>query len=127
MAALPEVFGLREVRDPISTPGVRTRQLTWVTPRLAPERDPVTDRPALDRQRWAVATALAHRKTTMPMDVRHGQTVPGVLKARTGVALVSHLVRLVRCPSATRPHSRGERSSGLDALRGLGAPRTRTP
>jgi hypothetical protein len=31
LAALPEAIGLREVRDHIGTPGVRSRQITLVT------------------------------------------------------------------------------------------------
>ena len=127
MAALPEAFGLREVRDPSSTPGVRTRQLTWVTTLLDPERYPVTDLAELDHQRWPVEPARAHLQTTRQMDVRHGKTVPRVLKELTVFALVSDLVRLVRCPSATRQQISVERISFLDALRWLGAPRTRTP
>ena len=58
------------------------------------------------------------------MDVLHGKTVPGVLKALTVFALVYHLVRMVMRPSATLQHSAVERISCLDALRWLSAPYT---
>lgn len=79
------------------------------------------------RQRWQVETSLAHLKTTMQMDVLHGQTVSGVLKELTVFAIVDHLVRLVMWQSATRQHTAAERISFLDALRWLTAPRTDRP
>jgi hypothetical protein len=45
------------------------------------------------RRRWQGETALAQLKTTMQMDVLHGQTVPGVLKELTVFAIVYNLVR----------------------------------
>jgi Transposase DDE domain len=122
LAALPEALVLREVRSPIRTPGFRARQITLGTTRLDPERDPVTDLAEVYRQRWAVETALAPLKTSMPMDVLHGQTVPGVLQELTVFAIVYNLVRLVRWPSASLQPSGVERISVLDALRWLGAP-----
>ena len=83
--------------------------------------------PSWSRRRWPVDTSLAYRKTTMPMDVRHGKTVAGVWKALTVLALVDNLVRLVMGQSALLQHLGGERSSLLDALRWLGAPRTGIP
>jgi hypothetical protein len=79
------------------------------------------------RQRWQVETSLAHLKTTMQMEVLHGQTVSGVLKELTVFAMVYNLARMVMWPSATL-HGRGvERMSFLDALRWLGAPSTGIP
>jgi hypothetical protein len=63
----------------------------------------------------------------MRMDVLHGQTVPGVLKELTVFAIVDNLVRMVMCPSALLQHLGVARISCLDALRWLGAPRTRIP
>ena len=79
------------------------------------------------RQRWPVETALAHRKTTMQMDVLHGQTVPGVLKELTVLAIVYHWVRMVMWHSAILQHIAVERISCRDALRWLGAPSTGVP
>jgi hypothetical protein len=59
--------------------------------------------------------------------VRHGQTVLGTRKELTVFAMVDTLVRLVMRPSATLHHIAVERSSVLDALRWLGAPRTGMP
>ena len=115
---------LREVRYGIGTPGFRTRQITLVTTLLDPASYPVTDLAEWYRQRWQIETALAHLKTTMPMDVRHGQTVPGVLKELTVLAIVYNLVRMVMWHSAMRPHINVERISFLEALRWLGAPKT---
>jgi hypothetical protein len=69
-------------------------------PRAASYR--VADLAELYRQRWPVDTALAQLKTAMQMDVLHGQTVPGVLKELTVLAIVYHLVLMVMCQSARR-------------------------
>jgi hypothetical protein len=61
------------------------------------------------------------------MTVRHCKTVPGVLKELTVVAIVDHLVRMVRWESAMLPHTGVERISFLDALRWLGSPSTGRP
>ncbi len=74
------------------------------------------------RQRWQVETSLAHLKTTMQMDVLHGKTVSGVLKALTVFAIVDHLVRLAMWHSARLPHTNVERISFLAALRWFSAP-----
>ena len=74
------------------------------------------------RSRWL--TALAHLETTRRMDLRHGQTVPGVLQELTVCALVDNLGRLVRGHSARLPHIHVERIRCLDALRWRGAPPT---
>ena len=87
----------------------------------------VADLAELYRQRWQVETSLAHLKTTMRMDVLHGQTVPGVLKELTVFAIVYNLVRMVMWHSAIRQHIAVERISFLDALRWLGAPSTGVP
>jgi hypothetical protein len=118
---------LREARDQIGTPGFRTRQVTLVTTRLDPESSPGTDLAELSRQRWPIETALAHLQTTMLMDMRHGKTVPGVLKELTVFALVSNLVRMVMGHSAMCQHINVERLSFLDALRWLGSPSTGMP
>ena len=115
---------LREVRYGIGTPGFRTRQITLGTTLLDPESYPVPDLAELYRQRWQIATSLAHLKTTMPMDGLHGKTVPGVLKERTILAIVYNLVRMVMWHSAMLQHINVERISFLDALRWLGAPHT---
>jgi IS4 transposase len=118
---------LRAGRDHLGTPGFRTRQVTLVTTRLEAEVSRVADLAERSRQRWQVETSLAQLKTTMQLDVRHGQTVPGVLKELTVFALGYHLVRLVMCPSAMLQHLAVERLSFLDALRWLGAPSTGIP
>jgi hypothetical protein len=79
------------------------------------------------RQRWQVETSLAHLKTTMQMEVLHGQTVSGVLKELTVFAMVYNLVRMVMWQSATLHGIGVERMSFLDALRWLGAPSTGIP
>jgi len=76
---------------------------------------------------YNIETSLAQLTTPMPRDVRHGQTVPGVLKELTVLALVDNLVRMVMRPSATRHHPAVERLSFLDALRWLCAPHTGRP
>jgi len=70
---------------------------------------------------------LAPLKTTLRMEVLHGQIVPGGLKALIVLAMVDNLVRMVMWPSATLQHIAVERLSFLDALRWLGAPCTGIP
>jgi hypothetical protein len=96
--------------------------MTLVTTRLDAEGYRVADLAALSRQRWQVDTSLAQLQTTMRMDVRHGQTGPGVLQELTVCALVDTLVRRVMGQSARLQHLGGERIRFLDALRWLGAP-----
>jgi hypothetical protein len=127
VAALPESLVLREARDHLGRPGFRTRQVTLVPPRLDAQTSRVGALAELYRQRWQVETALAHLKTTRQMEVLHGQTVSGVLKELTVLALVDTLVRMVMWHSALRPHIDVERSSFLDALRWLSAPSTGIP
>ena len=115
---------LREVRYDIGTPGFRTRQITLVTTLLDPESYPVADLAEWYRQRWQIETSLAHLNTTMPMDVLHCKTVPGVLKELTVLAIVYNLVRMVMWHSAMLQHISVERISFLEALRWLGAPHT---
>jgi Transposase DDE domain len=111
----------------MGTPGFRTREITLVTTRLDAEAYGVSDLAELYRQRWQVETSLAQLKTTMPMDVLHCKTVPGVLKELTVFAIVYNLVRLVMCQSAMLQHIGVERMSFLDALRWLSAPSTGMP
>jgi hypothetical protein len=127
LAALPEALVLREVRYGIGRPGFRTRQVTLVTTLLEAETYHVADLADLYRQRWQVESSLAHLKTTMQMDVLHGQTVPGVLKELTVFALVYNLVRMIMCRAATLQRIGVERISFVDALRWLGALGTRVP
>jgi hypothetical protein len=102
-------------------------QIALVTTVLNPAVYAVADLAALSCQRWQVETALAHLKTTMRMDVLHGKTVPGVLKALMVFAMVYNLVRLVMRQSATRQHTAVQRISFLDALRWRSAPHTGMP
>jgi IS4 transposase len=114
LAAWRETVELREVRYGLDMLGFRTCQLTLVTTRLDVQVYRVAD---LYRQRWQVETSPAPRKTTMPMDVLHGKTGPGVLQALAVLAIVDNLVHLVMCQSAMRQHIGGERMSVLDARR----------
>jgi hypothetical protein len=115
------------VRSQIGTPGVRTRQITLVTTRLDAAVYRVDDPAQLSRLRGQVETALAPLKTTLHMEVVHGQTAPGVLKELTVFVMVYHVVRMVMCPSAARQHLAVERISCLDALRWLSASSTGRP
>ena len=118
---------LREVRYDIGRPGFRTRQITLVTTLFDAESYRVADLAELYRQRWRVETSLAQLKTTMQMDVLHGQTVPGMLRELTVFAIVYNMVRMVVCQSARLQRLGVERISFLDALRWLGAPSTGMP
>jgi hypothetical protein len=127
LAALPETLVLREVRDHIDRPGFRTHEITLVTTLLDAEISRVADLAELYHQRWRVETSRAQLKTIMQMDVLHCQTVPGVLKELTVLAMVYNLVRLAMWHSAILQHIGMERISFADALRWLGAPSTRIP
>jgi len=72
-------------------------------------------------------THLAQLKTTMKMDVLHGQTVLGVHKELLIFAILDNLVRLVIRQSAIQQQVDVEWISFLDALRWLGAPDTGVP
>jgi hypothetical protein len=98
-----------------------------VTTLLDAESYRVADLAELYRQRWQVETSRAQLKTTLQMDVLHGQTVPGVLKELTIFAIVYHLVRMVMGQSARRQHLGVERLSVLDALRWLSTPSSGIP
>jgi hypothetical protein len=111
----------------MGTPGFRTREITLVTTRLDAAAYGVSDLAELYRQRWRVETALAQRKTTMPMDVWHGKTVSGMLKDLTMLAIVYTFVRRVMWPSATLQHTAVEQISFLEARRWLRAPYTGMP
>jgi hypothetical protein len=87
----------------------------------------VDDLAEVYRRRWQVETSRAQLQTTMPRDVRHGQTGPGVLKELTVFAIVYNLVRMVMRQSAALQHTTVERSSFLEALRWLSAPSTDMP
>jgi hypothetical protein len=127
VAALPEPFGRREVRDHIATPGVRTHQVPRVTTRRDAEVYRVADLADRSHQRWPVETALAQLKTPRQMDVLHWKTGPGVLKALPVLALIDNRVRRVICQSVLLHHRAGERISCLDALRWLSAPHPDMP
>jgi hypothetical protein len=127
LAALPETIVRREVRDHIGTPGFRTRQITLVTTLLDGDISRVADLAELDHQRWQGETARAPLQTSLQRDVLHGNTVPGVVKEWTVLAIVYHLVRMVMCQSATLHPIGVERISVLPALRWLSAPSTGRP
>jgi hypothetical protein len=118
---------LREGRDHIGRPGFRTREIPLVTTLLDAAIDRVAALAERYHQRWRVEPSLAQLNTRLQMGVLHGQTGPGVLKALTVFAIGYTLVRMVRCPSATRPHIGGARISFVDALRWLSAPSTGMP
>jgi IS4 transposase len=101
--------------------------MTLVTTLLEAQVYGVADLAEWSRLRWQVETSLAHLKTTMQMDVRHGQSVPGVLKELIVFALVYNLVRMVICQSAMRQHLGVERVSFVEARGWLGAPSTGIP
>ena len=126
-AALPDAGVRRAGRYRMGTPGVRTRAITLVPTRLDAEAYGVSARAERYRPRGPVETARAQLKTTRQRDVWPCNTLPGVLKARTMCAIVSHLVRLVRRPSATLHHTAVERISCVEALRWRSAPRPGLP
>jgi hypothetical protein len=95
--------------------------------RLDAEAYPAAALAELYRRRWQVETALAQLKTTMPMEVRHGKAVSGVLTELTGFAIVYNRVRLVMPPAATLRQTTVERMSSREALRWLSAPSTGMP
>jgi hypothetical protein len=101
--------------------------MALVTTLLSPAVYSVADLAELYRRRWRAAISPAQLKTTMPMDVLHSTTVPGVLKDLTVFAIVYNLVHMATRPSATLQHTAVERISFLDPLRCLSAPHTGIP
>ena len=90
-AALPETLLVRELRYRTQVAGFRTREVTLVTTLLDADAYPATDLAELYRRRWEIETNFAHLKTTMKLDVLKCQTVAGVLKELTMLALVYNL------------------------------------
>jgi Transposase DDE domain len=126
-AALPAVLVVREVRYQVRTPGFRTHQITLVTTLLDTALYRADDLAALYGTRWEVETHLGQLKTTMHMDVLHGNTVLGVLKELTVVAIIYNVVRLVISQSARLQQVDAARISVLDALRWLRTSHTSMP
>jgi Winged helix-turn helix len=60
LAARPDSLVLREARCHLGRPGFRTRQVTLVTTLLDAQTSRACDLAGLYRQRWQVATSLAH-------------------------------------------------------------------
>ena len=127
LEALPPSLVVRELRYNVTQRGFRSRRITVVTTLIDAERYPCADLAALYQQRWEAETHLAQLKTTMQMDVLHGQTVLGVHKELRVFAILDNLVRLVILQSAKQQRVGVERISLLDALRWLGAPATGVP
>jgi Transposase DDE domain len=127
LEALPPSLVVRELRYDVTRRGFRSRQMTLVTTLLDAEGYPRADLAELYRTRWDAETHLAPLKTTMRMDVLHGQTVLAVHKERLIFAILYHLVRLVMLQSAIQQAVDVERISFLDALRWFGAPDTGVP
>ncbi len=127
LEALPPSLVVRELRYNVTQRGFRSRRITVVTTLIDAERYPCADLAALYQQRWEAETHLAQLKTTMKMDVLHGQTVLGVHKELRVFAILDNLVRLVILQSAKQQRVGVERISFLDALRWLGAPATGVP
>ena len=86
---------LRELRDRVTTPGFRSREITLVITLLDAKRYPAVELAKLYGLRWRVQTNLSHLKRTMKMDVLGCETVAGVIKELTVFALVYNLVRMV--------------------------------
>jgi hypothetical protein len=124
LEALPPSLVVRELRYHVTQRGFRSRQITVVTTLIDAEHYPCADLAELYQQRWDAETHLAQLKTTMKMDVLHGQTVLGVHKELLVFAILYNLVRLVILQSAKQQQVGVERISFLDALRWLGAPAT---
>jgi hypothetical protein len=116
LTARPDSLVLREACYHFGRPAFRTRQVTLVTSLLDAQTSRACDLAGLYRQRWQVATSLAHLKTTIQLDVLPCKTVSGVLKELTVCALVHNLVRMVMWHSALRQPIDVERISFLDEV-----------
>jgi hypothetical protein len=126
-AALPAALVVRGVCYQVHTPGFRTRQITLATTLLDAARYRADDLAARYGTRGEVETHLGQLKTTMHMDVLHGNTVLGVLKELTVVAIIDHLVRRVSWQAARLQEVDAARISVLEALRWLRTASTSMP
>jgi hypothetical protein len=113
--ALPESIEVREIRRRVRLPTGRRVTATVVTTLLDPEKYPAEEVVRLRVQRWEVETNIGHLKTTMNMDVLRSQSVGGVLKEVSMIALVYNLVRVVMLEAARRQKVKPSRISFADA------------
>lgn len=118
-AALPESFVVRELRQRITRPGYRVREITLLTTLLSAETYPAPSLADLYHKRWQIETNFAHLKQTLGMDVLHCKTVEGVEKEALMFVLVYNLVRMAMCQAAARQGVHVDRISFIDALRWL--------
>jgi hypothetical protein len=113
--SLPATLVVREVRYRIRVPGMRTREVTLVTPLLDPLRYSAKELARLYGLRWRVEVNLRHLKQTMQMDVLRCTTVEGVLKELCMIAVVYNLVRRVMAAAAHRQRVEVDRIRFIDA------------
>ena len=118
-ARLPETLLVRELRFDTPQRGHRTQVITLVTTLLDPVAYLAAELAQLYLSRWGIEVNFRHLKTTMRMEVLHGQTVAGVLKEMYMFALAYNLVRLVMLEASRRQQVPLERISFIDALRWL--------
>lgn len=127
LTALPPCVTIRELRYRIDIAGFRTREITLVTTLLDATRYTGESLAKLDFQRWEVETHLRELKQTLKLDVLKCETVAGVTKELTIIALVYNLVRVVMLEAARRQGVSVRRISFIDALRWLSSADVEVP
>ena len=125
--ALPDVLCVRELRYRLAQAGFRTQTVTLVTTLLEVDLYPADTLAELYQMRWQVEINLRHLKQTMGLEVLHCQSLVGVLKELTVLALVYTLVRVVMLAAAKRQGVAVERISFIDAMRWLSTARLGEP
>jgi Transposase DDE domain len=118
-AQLPESLLVRELRYRVVRKGFRTKEVTLATTLLDEELYPMEVLAELYRQRWEAEEHLKELKQTLKLDILKCETVDGVLKELTMIALVYNLVRAVLVDAARRQGVAVRRLSFIDALRWL--------
>lgn len=103
------------------------RSVTLVTTLLDPVAYPADALAELCQSRWRVETNLAHRKTTLGMDVLRCQTEAGVRREVVMYTVVYNLVRVVMWEAGRRPGVPPDRVSFADVLRWLSSSPPGTP
>jgi IS4 transposase len=118
-AQLPASLLVRELRYRVVRKGFRTKEVTLATTLLDAELYPVEVLAELYRQRWEAEEHLKELKQTLKLDILKCETVDGVLKEMTMIALVYNLVRAVLVDASRRQGVAVRRLSFIDALRWL--------
>ena len=115
-ARLPRQMLLREIRERVSIPGWRTRELVLVTTLLDSQEFPAEDLVQLYASRWLCEVRLRDLKITLQMDVLRTLTPDMVRKELLARLLAYNLIRTLMWTASRRFHTELQRLSFKGAL-----------